>query len=47
LRIVALVAAFLDFGDVAGPAVERARVLLRLAIVLFVISLAASFIPRA
>lgn len=45
--IVALVAAFLGFGGVAGTAMEGARILFWVAIVLFVISAIASFIRRA
>jgi uncharacterized membrane protein YtjA (UPF0391 family) len=45
--VVALVAAFLGFGGVAGTAMEGARILFWVAIVLFVVSLVASFIRRA
>ena len=45
--VVALVAAFLGFGGVAGTAIEGARILFWVAIVLFVVSLVASFIRRA
>ncbi|MBS0243984.1 MAG: DUF1328 domain-containing protein [Proteobacteria bacterium] len=45
--IVALVAAFLGFGGVAGTAMEGARILFWVAIVLFVVSLVAGFIRRA
>lgn len=45
--VVALVAAFLGFGGVAGTAMEGARILFWVAIVLFVISLIASLIRRA
>lgn len=45
--IVALVAAFLGFGGVAGTAMEGARILFWVAIVLFVVSVIASFIRRA
>ncbi len=45
--VVALVAAFLGFGGVAGTAMEGARILFWVAIVLFVVSLIASFIRRA
>ncbi|MGE0700300.1 MAG: DUF1328 domain-containing protein [Hyphomicrobiaceae bacterium] len=45
--VVALVAAFLGFGGVAGTAMEGARILFWVAIVLFVISLVVGFIRRA
>lgn len=45
--IVALVAAFLGFGGVAGTAMEGARILFWVAIVLFVISLVAGWVRRA
>ena len=45
--VVALVAAFFGFGGVAGTAMDGARILFWVAIVLFVISLIASFIRRA
>ncbi|MGD9802245.1 MAG: DUF1328 domain-containing protein [Hyphomicrobiaceae bacterium] len=45
--VVALVAAFLGFGGVAGTAMEGARILFWVAIVLFVISVIAGFIRRA
>lgn len=45
--VVALVAAFLGFGGVAGTAMEGARILFWVAIVLFVVSLVAGFIRRA
>lgn len=45
--VVALVAAFLGFGGVAGTAMEGARILFWVAIVLFVVSVIASFIRRA
>lgn len=45
--IVALVAAFLGFGGVAGTAMEGARILFWVAIVLFGISLVAGLIRRA
>ncbi len=45
--VVALVAAFLGFGGVAGTAMEGARILFWVAIVLFVISLIAGFVRRA
>jgi len=45
--VVALVAAFLGFGGVAGTAMEGARLLFWIAIVLFVVSLVAGLIRRA
>lgn len=45
--IVALVAAFLGFGGVAGTAMEGARILFWVAIVLFIVSLVAGWIRRA
>ena len=45
--VVALVAAFLGFGGVAGTAMDGARILFWVAIVLFVISLIAGVIRRA
>jgi uncharacterized membrane protein YtjA (UPF0391 family) len=45
--VVALVAAFLGFGGVAGTAMEGARILFWVAIVLFIVSVIASFIRRA
>lgn len=45
--VVALVAAFLGFGGVAGTAMEGARILFWVAIVLFVISLIMGLIRRA
>lgn len=45
--VVALVAAFLGFGGVAGTAMEGARLLFWVAIVLFVVSLIAGLIRRA
>lgn len=45
--VVALVAAFLGFGGVAGTAMEGARILFWVAIVLFVVSLIAGVIRRA
>lgn len=44
--VVALVAAFFGFGGVAGTAMEGARILFWVAIILFVISLVAGFIRR-
>ena len=45
--VVALVAAFLGFGGIAGTAIEGARILFWVAIVLFVVSLAVGLIKRA
>jgi uncharacterized membrane protein YtjA (UPF0391 family) len=45
--VVSLVAAFLGFGGVAGTAMEGARILFWVAIVLFVVSLIAGLIRRA
>ena len=45
--VVALVSAFLGFGGVAGTAMEGARLLFWVAIVLFVVSLIAGAIRRA
>ncbi len=45
--IVALVAAFFGFGGVAGTAMDGARLLFWVAIVLFVVSLVASLIRKA
>lgn len=45
--VVALVAAFFGFGGVAGTAMEGARILFWVAIVLFVVSLVAGWIRRA
>ena len=45
--VVAVVAAFLGFGGVAGTAMDGARILFWVAIVLFVVSLIASLIRRA
>jgi uncharacterized membrane protein YtjA (UPF0391 family) len=44
--VVALVAAFLGFGGVAGTAMEGARILFWVAIVLLVVSLVAGTIRR-
>lgn len=44
--VVALVAAFLGFGGVAGTAMDGARILFWVAIVLFAISLIAGVIRR-
>ena len=45
--IVALVAAFLGFGGVAGTAMEGARILFWVAIVLFIIAVVGGWIRRA
>jgi uncharacterized membrane protein YtjA (UPF0391 family) len=45
--VVALVAAFLGFGGVAGTAMEGARILFWVAIALFVVSVVAGFLRRA
>lgn len=45
--VVAIVAALFGFGGVAGTAVEGAKILFWVAIVLFVISLIANFVRRA
>lgn len=45
--VVALVAAFLGFGGVAGTAMEGARILFWVAIVLFGVSLVAGLMRRA
>lgn len=44
--VVALVAAFLGFGGVAGTAMEGARILFWVAIVLFVVSLIMSVVRK-
>ncbi|CCB63936.1 DUF1328 domain-containing protein [Hyphomicrobium sp. B1] len=44
--IVALVAAAFGFGGVAGTAMEGARMIFWVAIVLFVVSLIANFVRR-
>lgn len=44
--VVALVAAFLGFGGVAGTAMEGARILFWVAIVLFIVSLIMSVIRK-
>jgi uncharacterized membrane protein YtjA (UPF0391 family) len=44
--IVALVAAVFGFGGVAGVAVEGARILFWVAIILFIISLIGGFVRR-
>jgi uncharacterized membrane protein YtjA (UPF0391 family) len=45
--VVALVAAALGFGGLAGTAMEGARILFWVAIVLFVVSLVAGMVRRA
>ncbi len=45
--IVAVIAAFFGFGGVAGTAMEGARILFWVALVLFVISAVAGFLRRA
>ena len=45
--VVAVVAAFLGFGGVSGTAMEGARILFWVAIVLFVISVIAGFLRRS
>lgn len=45
--VVALVAAFLGFGGVAGTAMEGARILFWVAIVFFIVSLVLGLIRRA
>lgn len=45
--VVALVAAFLGFGGVAGTAMEGARILFWVAIVLFVIAVVGGWMRRA
>jgi uncharacterized membrane protein YtjA (UPF0391 family) len=45
--IVAIIAAFFGFGGVAGTAMEGARILFWVALVLFVISAVAGFLRRA
>lgn len=44
--IIAIVAAFFGFGGVAGTAMEGARILFWVAIILFVISLIVGFVRR-
>ena len=44
--VVALVAALLGFGGVAGTAMEGAKILFWVAIVLFIVSLIAGMIRR-
>jgi uncharacterized membrane protein YtjA (UPF0391 family) len=45
--VVALVAAFLGFGGVAGTAMEGARILFWVAIVLFLIAVIGGWMRRA
>lgn len=45
--IVALVAAFLGFGGIAGTAMEGARMLFWVAVILFIVSAVVGFIRRA
>lgn len=45
--VVALIAAFLGFGGVAGTAMEGARILFWVALVLFGISLVAGLLRRS
>lgn len=45
--VIALVAAFLGFGGVAGTAMEGARLLFWVAVVLFVVSAVVGFLRRA
>jgi len=45
--IVALVAAFLGFGGIAGVAVEGARILFWIALVLLVVSVVLGLLRRA
>jgi uncharacterized membrane protein YtjA (UPF0391 family) len=45
--VVAIVAALFGFGGVAGTAMEGARLLFWVAIVLFVVALIANFVRRA
>jgi len=45
--VIALVAAFLGFGGVAGTAMEGARILFWVAIVLFIIAAVGGWIRRA
>jgi uncharacterized membrane protein YtjA (UPF0391 family) len=45
--VVALIAAFLGFGGVAGVAVEGARILFWVALVLLVISVVLGLVRRA
>jgi uncharacterized membrane protein YtjA (UPF0391 family) len=45
--IVAIVAAALGFGGVAGTAMEGARLIFWVAIVLFIVAIVANFVRRA
>jgi uncharacterized membrane protein YtjA (UPF0391 family) len=45
--VIALIAAAVGFGGVAGVAMEGARILFWVFIVLFVVSLVANFVRRA
>jgi uncharacterized membrane protein YtjA (UPF0391 family) len=45
--VVALIAAFFGFGGVAGTAMEGARLLFWIAIVLFVVALIGNFLRKA
>ncbi|RTL72748.1 MAG: DUF1328 domain-containing protein [Hyphomicrobiales bacterium] len=45
--VIALIAAAIGFGGVAGVAMEGARILFWVFIVLFVVSLIANFVRRA
>ncbi len=45
--VVAVIAAFFGFGGVAGTAMEGARILFWVALVLFIISAVAGFMRRA
>lgn len=45
--VVAVIAAFFGFGGVAGTAMEGARILFWVALILFVISAVAGFLRRA
>lgn len=45
--VVALIAALFGFGGVAGTAMEGARILFWVAIILFVVSVVVSFLRRA
>lgn len=45
--VLALVAAFLGFGGVAGTAMEGARLLFWVALILFVVSAVMGFLRRA
>ncbi len=45
--VVALIAALFGFGGVAGTAMEGARILFWVAIILFVVSIVVNFLRRA